>query len=76
MGDKGCTEAINIEVGDKVLLKDRTTEIIQDKIAEQIKTSFKVYNFNVDDEHQNNQRCTIIIHKDDTGEIYSVDVEL
>ena len=51
MADKGWTEAIEIEVGDKVLLQDGTTAIIEDKIAEQFDTPVKVYNFTVDEFH-------------------------
>lgn len=48
---KGWAEAVEIEAGDKVLLQDGTTVIIESKTTEQFDTPVKVYNFSVNDFH-------------------------
>ena len=48
---KGWTEAIEIEIGDEVLLQDGTTAVITDKFTELLDKTIKVYNFTVDDFH-------------------------
>jgi len=49
--DKGWTEAVEIEVGDKLLLQDGTTETVSEKTVEQLDIPVKVYNLTVDDFH-------------------------
>ncbi len=48
---KGWTEAIEVEIGDKVLLQDGTTSEITNKTVEELKEPVKVYNFTVNEFH-------------------------
>ena len=51
MIDKGWTEAVEIEVGDRVLLQNGTTKAVEEKVVEELESPIKVYNFTVDDFH-------------------------
>ncbi len=48
---KGWTEAVEIEVGDEVILQDGKTAVIADKLTELLDEPVKVYNFTVDEFH-------------------------
>ena len=73
--DRGWIEAVEIEVGDKVLLQDGTTVTVDDKTTEQFETPVKVYNFTVNEFHTyfvGGDR--VLVHNADVGS-YTIEFE-